>query len=162
MSEHIQTSIGNVTRDLPTGASRDQTQNRKELRSRLWQRTLLGLILFAIAFFILMPPGASVLTFSYVRPGMSRWLVEYIVGRPGYFNQPEFADYEAVWRVFRPPPTGTAKVSHWLTDSLAGVVSYDVSERVLDVECRDRRIVPAVKPRARLGPRPMDLPAGND
>jgi hypothetical protein len=162
MSEHIQTSLGSITSEPAPGKSVGVVRADAAPRNRLWQRLLFGLVLFALAYFLLLPPGASLWTFSYIRPGMSRWLVEYIVGRPGYFNQPEFADYEAVWRGFRPPPAGAAEVSHWLTDSVAGVVSYDVNERVLDVECRDRRFVPKVNPPARMRPRSGQLTIGAD
>jgi hypothetical protein len=80
---------------------------------------------------------------------MPRWLVEYIVGRPQYFEPPRMGQVD-YWRAFLPPPAGASEVSHWYTDSLAAVVSYDAKGRVIDVQYREHGLEP--RPRPRSGP----------
>jgi hypothetical protein len=154
MSEHIQTSAGVTTARTVPGTSVEAARVGDRPFSRVWRRILIGLVLFALALFILLPIGASQKTFFYIRPGMPRWLVEYIVGRPGYFNPPRFGQVD-LWKTdFRPPATGASEVSRWLTDSLAAVVSYDANGRVIDVQYRKRESW-------ERWPEPRSMPASN-
>jgi hypothetical protein len=154
MSEHIQTSVGGSSGSAKPPLLEGETPPAKHQLLKI----SIGLVSFAIA--ILWLRGASEGAFSYIKPGMSRWFVETIVGRPGNFaSGPNLYDNKAVWQRFRQPPPYTSQVSRWLTDSLAGVVYYDASGEVLDVQYRqrhwwDERPEPLKRPRA--APEPVN------